>query len=84
MLSIANVVFVDLFLELAEGLEEINGSLLSITYKIFSYILLWRMLCTLNHHHPREQPRFESGYSTIDHLQTVSQLQHLLNLHNID
>lgn len=50
-------------------------SLLSIIYKTFSQILLKRMSHTLDYHQPREQAGFRSGYSTIDHIQTISQLQ---------
>ena len=50
-------------------------SLLPIMYKVFSNILLQRMIRTLDFHQPREQAGFRAGYSTIDHLQVVNQLQ---------
>ena len=46
-----------------------------ITYKVFSNILLQRIIRTLHFHQPREQAGFRAGYSTIDHVQVVSQLQ---------
>lgn len=58
-------------------------SLLPIIYKTFSHILLKRMLPALDQHQPREQAGFRSGYSTIDHLQVVSQLQEKANEYNI-
>ena len=50
-------------------------SLLPITYKVFSQVILHRMLHTLDQHQPREQAGFWSGFSTIDHIQVISQLQ---------
>ena len=50
-------------------------SLLPITYKVFSQVILRRMLRTLDQHQPREQAGFRSGFSTIDHIQVISQLQ---------
>ena len=50
-------------------------SLLLIMYKVFSNILLQRMIRTLHFHQPREQAGFRVGYATIDHLQVVNQLQ---------
>ena len=50
-------------------------SLLPITYKVFSQVILRRMLRTLDQHQPRKQAGFRSGFSTIDHIQVISQLQ---------
>ena len=50
-------------------------SLLPITYKVFSQVMLRRMLSTLDQHQPDEQAGFRSGFSTIDHIQVISQLQ---------
>ena len=50
-------------------------SLLPITYKVFSQVILRRMLRTLDQHQLREQAGFRSGFSTIDHIQVISQLQ---------
>ena len=58
-------------------------NLLPIIYKVFSYILLQRMLHTLDQHQPREQAGFRPGYSTSDHLQTVSQPLEKANEYNI-
>ena len=58
-------------------------SLLPIMYKVFSNILLQRMIRTLNFHQPREQAGFRAGYSTIDHLQVVNQLQEKANEYNM-
>ena len=49
--------------------------LLPITYKVFSQVILRMMLRTLDRHQPREQAGFRSGFSTIDHIQVISQLQ---------
>ena len=54
-------------------------SLLSIMYKVFSNILLQRMICTLDFHQIREQAGFRTGYSIMDHLQVVSQLEEKAN-----
>ena len=58
-------------------------SLLPIMYKVFSNILLERMIRTLDFHQPREQSGFRVGYSTIDHLQVVNQLQEKANEYNM-
>ena len=58
-------------------------SLLPIMYKVFSNILLQRMIRTLDFHQPREQAGFRSGYSMIDHLQVVNQLQEKANEYNM-
>ena len=44
-------------------------------YKVFSQVILRRMLRTLDQHQPREQAGFRSGFCTIDHIQVISQLQ---------
>ena len=48
-------------------------------YKVFSDILQQRMFGTLDFHQPCEQTGFRAGYSTIDHLQVVNQLQEKAN-----
>ena len=52
-------------------------------YKVFSNILLQRIIRTLDFSQPREQAGFREGYSTIDHLQVVNQLQEKDNEYNI-
>ena len=52
-------------------------------YKVFSSILLQRMIRTLDFHQPREQAGFRAGYSTIGHLQVVNQLQEKANGYNM-
>ena len=51
-------------------------------YKVFSKLLLQGMIRTLNLHKPCEQAGFRAGYSTIDHLQAVNQLQEKANEYN--
>ena len=58
-------------------------SLLPIIYKVFSCILLQWILQTLDFHQPREQAAFRAGFSTIDHLHVVSQLQEKVCKYNI-
>ena len=48
-------------------------SLLSSLYKVFSNVILQRLESQINQ--PREQAGFRKGYSTIDHLHVVNQLQ---------
>ena len=52
-------------------------------YKVFSNILLQKMIHTLDFHQPREQAGFRVGYSTIDQLQVVNQLQEKANEYNM-
>ena len=49
-------------------------SLLNSTYKIFMKVLQNRIGRTLEEHQPIEQAGFRSGFSTIDHIQTLRQL----------
>ena len=58
-------------------------SLLPIIYKVFSHILLQRILQTLDFHQPREQVGFRAGFSTIDHLHVINQLQEKAHEYNI-
>ena len=58
-------------------------SLLSIIYKVFSCILLQCILQTLDLHQSREQAGFRAGFSTIDHLHVVNQLQEKGHEYNI-
>ena len=52
-------------------------------YRVFSNILLQRMICTLDFHQPHKQAGIRAGYSTIDHLQVVNQLSEKANEYNI-
>ena len=58
-------------------------SLLPIIYKVFSCILLQWILQTLDFHQPREQIGFRAGFSTIDHLHVIKQLQEKAHDYNI-
>ena len=58
-------------------------SLLQIMYKVFSKILLQRMIRTLDFPQSRVQAGFRAGYSTKDHLQAVNQLQEKGNEYNM-
>ena len=58
-------------------------SLLPIIYKVFSHILLQWILWTLDFHNPREQAGFRSGFSMIDHLHFVNQLQEKVHEYSI-
>ena len=58
-------------------------NLLPFTYKVFSQVILRRMLRTLDQHQPREQAGVRSGFSTIDHIQVISQLQENADEYNI-
>lgn len=50
-------------------------SLLSCIYRVFSKIIANRLTKELDFQQPREQAGFRSKYSTIDHLQTLGELQ---------
>ena len=58
-------------------------SLLAVTYKVLSQVLLRRTLGTLDSRQPREQAGFRAGFSTIDHIQTISQIQEKASEYNI-
>ncbi|KAH7693024.1 protein F43G9.7, partial [Aphelenchoides avenae] len=49
--------------------------LLSVVYKVFTKLILTRLTETLDAAQPPEQAGFRSGYCTMDHLQTINQLQ---------
>ncbi|GBP39363.1 Probable RNA-directed DNA polymerase from transposon X-element [Eumeta japonica] len=59
-------------------LNDINNyrriSLMSNLYKIFSKIILDRMINILDENQPKEQAGFRSGFSTIDHIFTIKQI----------
>ena len=57
--------------------------MLPIIYKVFSHILIKRILNTLDFHQPREQAGFRPGFSTTDHLHVVNQLQEKAQEYNI-
>ena len=58
-------------------------SLLSNIYKVFSCILLQWILQTLDFHQLREEAGFRAGFSTIDHLHVINQLQEKAHEYNI-
>ena len=58
-------------------------SLLNVTYKIFTKVITNRITNKLDENQPREQAGFRRGYSTIDHLQTVSQIIEKTNEYKI-
>lgn len=49
-------------------------NLLSNVYKVFSKIILNRITISLEENQPREQAGFRKSYSTIDHIQAVTQV----------
>ena len=46
-------------------------------------MILRRRLRTLDQHQPREHARFKSGFSTIDHIQVITQLQETADKYKI-
>ena len=50
---------------------------------MISQILLRRILGTLEQHQPGEQAGLRAGFSTVDHIQVVSQLQEKGNEYKI-
>ena len=58
-------------------------SLLPIIYKVFSCILLQWILQTLDFHQSREQAGLRAGFSTVDHLHVIRQLQEKAHEYNI-
>ena len=72
----ASVIIIHKNGDIADIKNYIPISLLPITYKkVFSQVILRRMLRTLDQHQSREQAGFRSGCFTIDHIQVISQLQ---------
>ena len=63
----------------ADIINYIPIRLLPITYKVVSQVILHRMLRALDQYHSGEQSGFRSGFSTIDHIQVISQLQEQRN-----
>ncbi|KAH7708744.1 endonuclease-reverse transcriptase [Aphelenchoides avenae] len=49
--------------------------LLSVVYKLFTKVLTRRITDNLDREQPVEQAGFRQGYCTLDHLQTVNQIQ---------
>lgn len=49
-------------------------SLLASIYKLFSSIILKRIANDIDKQQPKEQARFRSGYSTMDHIQALEQV----------
>ena len=57
--------------------------LLSIICKILTKVLTKRLEKTFNENQPREQLGFRSGYSTIDHIHVVNQVNEKCRQYNI-
>ena len=49
-------------------------SLLSVAYKVFTKVIANRISATLDFSQPNEQAGFRKGYSTMDHIHTISQV----------
>ena len=58
-------------------------SLFPYIYKVFSCIVLQWTLWTLDFHQPREHAGFRAGFSMINHLHVVNQLQEKVHDYNI-
>ena len=58
-------------------------SMLPMIYKMFSHIHLQHILWTVEFHQPREQASFRSGFSMIDLLHVVNQLQEKVHENSI-
>ena len=57
---------------------------MSNTYKLFSKIITRRITKILDENQPQEQAGFRSGFSTIDHLQTVNQIMEKTREYNLE
>ena len=58
-------------------------SFFPIMYEVFSNIFIEKMIRTMDFHQLREQDGFKAGYSTLDHLYVVNQLQEKANEYNM-
>ena len=54
-------------------------SLLSVTYKLFTKVITARISDSLDSSQPREQAGFRSGFSTTDHIHTLTQIREKVN-----
>ncbi|KAG7297047.1 hypothetical protein JYU34_019980 [Plutella xylostella] len=56
--------------------------LLAVLYKVFSSVILNRISKSLDEQQPREQAGFRKGYSTLDHIFTITQIIEKYNEYN--